>query len=213
MRCRVFSKMMAGMMAVAMVAGVMMVPAKAHAYSDENVEVIEFVEKVEEEEYGPLTPDGNLSLVDDYGSFEAGGKQFITVVTKAGNYFYIIIDRDDQGSETVHFLNMVDEEDLLTLMDEEEQKSYLDSLKEKEEVKEVVETPVIEEVEKEPEAVNASGMLLPMFLLGVGGIVFYVYLQKRKQTDKDADKPDPDADYHEDEEDYLASIPVEEDDE
>ena len=63
MRCRVFSKMMAGMMALAMVAGVMMVPAKAHAYSDENVEVIEFVEKVEEEEYGPLTPDGNLSLV------------------------------------------------------------------------------------------------------------------------------------------------------
>ena len=52
-----------------------------------------------------------------------------------------------------------------------------------------------------------------MFLLGVGGIVFYVYLQKRKQTDKDADKPDPDADYHEDEEDYLASIPVEEDNE
>ncbi len=56
-------------------------------------------EEKEEEKMGPLTPDGNLTLVDDYGSAEAGGKQFITVVTKKGNYFYIIIDRDDNGTE------------------------------------------------------------------------------------------------------------------
>ena len=29
-----------------------------------------------EEKWGPLTPDGNMELVDDYGSLEAGGKQF-----------------------------------------------------------------------------------------------------------------------------------------
>ena len=28
----------------------------------------------EEEKWGPLTPDGNMTLVDDYGSLEAGGK-------------------------------------------------------------------------------------------------------------------------------------------
>ena len=61
-----------------------------------------------------LTPDGNLSLIDDIGSSTRSGKQFITVETKNGNVFYLIIDRDD--GETVHFLNQVDEADLLTLM-------------------------------------------------------------------------------------------------
>ena len=43
-----------------------------------------------------LTPDGNLSLIDDIGSSTRSGKQFITVETKNGNMFYLIIDRDDE---------------------------------------------------------------------------------------------------------------------
>ena len=81
-------------------------------------------EEEKEEPMGPLTPDGNMNLVDDYGSSDKTGKQFLTVTTKNGNYFYIIIDRDDSGNETVHFLNMVDEADLMKLMDEDEQKAY-----------------------------------------------------------------------------------------
>src|SRR5699024_11138251 len=42
-----------------------------------------------EPEGQPLTPEGNATLVDDY----YGDKQLITVTTKAGNYFYILIDR------------------------------------------------------------------------------------------------------------------------
>ena len=65
-----------------------------------------------------LTPDGNLTLIDDIGSTTQSGKQFITVETKTGNVFYLIIDRDDEGKETVHFLNQVDEADLLALMED-----------------------------------------------------------------------------------------------
>ena len=72
---------------------------------------------VEEAEPAPaLTPDGNAALVDDFG----GNKQLITVTTKAGNYFYILIDRANEDKKTaVHFLNQVDEADLMALMEDE----------------------------------------------------------------------------------------------
>ncbi len=67
----------------------------------------------------PLTPEGNMTLVDDIDGDAAGDKQFIVVQSKGGNYFYIIIDKADEGNNTVHFLNQVDEADLLSLIDEE----------------------------------------------------------------------------------------------
>ena len=68
-----------------------------------------------EPEGQPLTPEGNATLVDDY----YGDKQLITVTTKAGNYFYILIDRANEDKETaVHFLNQVDEADLMALTED-----------------------------------------------------------------------------------------------
>ena len=63
----------------------------------------------------PITPKGNATLVDDF----YGDKQLITVTTKAGNYFYILIDRANEDKETaVHFLNQVDEADLMALLED-----------------------------------------------------------------------------------------------
>ena len=163
-----------------------------------------------EEEWGPLTPDGNMTLVDDYGAPSQAGKQFITVVTKSGNYFYIIIDRDDNGTETVHFLNMVDEADLLALMDEDAVNDYIAQKEAKETEPTITEEPApTEEPEpaeepEEPVKKKSSGALVIVLILDLGGAGGYFYFTKVKNKKPTATTvEDPDADYNEDEEDYL----------
>ena len=115
-------------LAVALCATAFAVPAFAgggegEPYYTETAEP-EVTEEPQEETTGgmepegqPLTPEGNATLVDDF----YGDKQLITVTTKAGNYFYILIDRANEDAETaVHFLNQVDEADLMALMEDGE---------------------------------------------------------------------------------------------
>ena len=192
-------------------------PVTAFAYVDPEVEAAE--EATEEtvpdepeedpvDEYGPLTPDGNMELVDDYGTLECGGKQFITVVTKSGNYFYIIIDRDDDGNENVHFLNMVDERDLLTLMEDDEVDEYLASITKEEE--EETPAPVVEEPAPEPEPEpkpvkkDYTWVLIVLPIIGISIIAGYFALKKKKN--KPVEAPDPDVDYVDEEDDYLNQI-------
>lgn len=66
----------------------------------------------------PFTPDGNLTLVDDIDGEQAKSKQFVTMQSKNGNYFYLVIDRDGD-KENVYFLNLVDEADLLALIEDD----------------------------------------------------------------------------------------------
>lgn len=73
---------------------------------------------------GGLTPDGNLSLIDDilggalFSSEDVDNSQmqFVTVESKSGNVFYLVIDH---STGDVYFLNLVDESDLLALLEDE----------------------------------------------------------------------------------------------
>lgn len=151
-----------------------------------------------------LTPDGNLTLVDDLGQKTGEGQQFITLVTKAGNYFYLIIDRDEKGEETVHFLNMVDERDLFSLIDEDEASALAAQMEAEKAAQEpeVTAPATPSDQEKEPEepekpekpARNMLPALIGLLvLLGGGGAFAYMQLKGKKQ--QEAERPDPDADY------------------
>ena len=180
MKRKIFSLFLTALFCMSLIA----IPASAQ--SNEN-----------EEPLPPLTPDGNMNLVDDMVT--SSGKQFITVTTKDGNYFYIIIDRDDNGNQTVHFLNQVDEADLLALLDEDELKDYTESQKPTEPTPtEPVQThPTEPPVVTEEKGNGNFAALLPVVLLAAVGIGGFLMLSSSKKKSQQV-KPDPDADYQED---------------
>lgn len=233
MRSKKIIRLFTAMLAVVLCTTAFAVPASAgggdgEPYYTETAEP-EVTEPVEEEpqeeitggmepEGQPLTPEGNATLVDDF----YGDKQLITVTTKAGNYFYILIDRANEDAETaVHFLNQVDEEDLLALMEdgETQEEPAVCTCAEKCQAGAVnTSCPVCSvnmsecagvepEVEPEPEPEEESGgggalaLVLVLLVLGGGGAFAYIKFIKPKQAAKASADPD-DYDF-EDEEDYI----------
>ena len=161
---------------------------------------------VTEQDIGPLTPEGNLTVVDDYQTTFSDGtaQQFITLVSKSGAYFYLIIDRAADGDQTAHFLNMVDEADLLALMDEEDIPEL------EPEPAPAPETEPLPEPEPEPEKEDGAGkfVLVLLVLAGIAGGAYFWLKMREKQREAEENKPDPDADYREDEEEFV--LPEEE---
>ena len=179
---------------------------------------------VTDETSGVLTPEGNLTLVDDYHTSysDGSGQQFITLVSKSGNTFYLVIDRNDKGENTVHFMNLVDEADLLSLMEEEDADAYT-AEKEAAAQAEQERKQAEEDAKKAAEEAAASGseqtggnkvtkyaatFLGVLALVGLaagGGIYTFMKQKQKKQAEKEA--LDPDANYTEDKGDF--EIPVE----
>ena len=131
-----------------------------------------------------------------------GDKQLITVTTKAGNYYYILIDRANEDKETsVHFLNQVDDADLLALLDEEPQDTEFCTCTVKceagnvnencplcekslrnctalEAVKTDTETP-----EEKPKSSIGSLVILLVLALAGGGAALYYFKFRKPKTD------------------------------
>ena len=176
------------------------VPMTAFAQVPDNVDTSVIDE--EEEDHTPLTPDGNMTLVDDIGSSDGHSKQFMTVTTKNGNIFYIIVDRDDKGTNTVHFLNQVDERDLMDLISDEDKEEIEEATNAK------VETPVQETTDDATADVaedttkkktsSPNPILGICIVLGLAGVAFFYWYSNRDSFKRKKNGTDPDSDYADD---------------
>ena len=75
------------------------------------------IDDFDEEDYYDPALKGNATLVEDVTN-EDVVRQFITVKTKNGNVFYLLIDKLADGGEDVYFMNLVDEYDLLAFAED-----------------------------------------------------------------------------------------------
>ena len=189
-----------------------------------------------EETYPPLTEEGNMTVTDDIYQLivekitqtgEDGteviettvieNKQFITVHTRSGAEFYIVIDRS-RDSENVYFLNQVDDEDLFALLEANDsatpctcaEKCAAGEVNTECAVcrmnmkactgKEVQKTEVTE-TSPEPEKKKANPMPIVVLILLIGGGAAVYFLKFRKNKPKTSGTTDlDDYDYGEEDE-------------
>lgn len=145
-----------------------------------------------------------MELIDNIEGDAAGDKQFIVVQSRGGDYFYIVIDKAAQGENTVHFLNQVDNADLMSIIEDENGKtetppavcSCTDKCAagsvntacpvcsidmSKCAGKDAVTAPEDEPQPKEKSGMGGLVIFLVIALLGGGGALYYFKIMKPKQ--------------------------------
>lgn len=179
---------MLAMMAVILSSGTM----TAYAYVDETEqtapEPVITEETPEETEVTPFSVAGNGQLLDDITDDDT--KQFLTVQTKNGNTFFMVIDRS-RNSENVYMLSLVDERDLAEFIEEEEPEPAEE--KPAVIVEEPKPEPVQEEIQPEPEKGGMGmGAVFTILLLGAGCVGGYYYFKiwKPKREEEEAESED-----------------------
>ena len=147
----------------------------------------------------PYQADGNSHTLDVLYS-AATNKQFITLQSKSGNTFYLVIDYDkpiDEEAEMyeTHFLNLVDERDLLALMSDEEKEEVPTPTPQVIYVTPVpTSIPVPTEPDKKPDQTMAITALVAILaMIGVGA-----FLLLRKNSKPAISKIDNDFDLDDD---------------
>lgn len=165
---------------------------------------LEETEEGTEENAGAFSESGNLSLLDDVGADKAKNLEYMTVQTKSGAVFYLVIDKS-ADTENVYFLNQVDELDLMAIMDDAQKQEYESSIKE--EAQEVPETPVTDEptvdepVDEESQAGLQTNNLALFGVIGViAALVIGGYAFMKKKAKKDGADLDEDLEFYDDEE-------------
>lgn len=129
---------------------------------------------------------GNAQLVDDKENDDT--KQFLTIQTKKGNTFYMVIDRSS-NTENVYMMSLVDENDLAEFLDETEKdkKTEESTVVIPETTPET--TPAAEEeteVKKEENSgMNVKGLaaIAVVAILGLAGIAVYKKKGRSKEED------------------------------
>ena len=135
MRNKVLKKLLMIAMAVTMISGTSIATVYANANPPAEETTTQVVEETatestedteKKEDIGRVTGEGdnsafstpgNAQLVDDKENDDT--KQFLTIQTKKGNTFYMVIDRSS-NTENVYMMSLVDENDLAEFLDETE---------------------------------------------------------------------------------------------
>ena len=141
----------------------------------------------------PYQSDGNSHTTDMLYS-AATNKQFITLQTKNGNTFYLVIDYDkpiDEDAEMyeTYFMNLVDERDLMALLSDEEKAEV------------PTPTPQIVYVTPEPTAIpiptdppvsptepaeeepsKMTGAIALVVLIAIGAVIAFILFNKNKNS-------------------------------